>query len=241
MNKKEALAKWKECREMFLFLVEEFEKMPESLPDDEPEEKRWKIKTDRLRHFNRGDVIFKYSRDHYMKKDGLADITAETLKNNPTWFEEIEEEEVVHHWPGMYEPGYNAGYWTADPENNGKVEFEFWEDYESHEVDSKKSERIFSNCHKTKEEAKAVWEQKKAYLELVDLIKKLNAGWRPDFNDADQLKYYLFFNSFARSVNQSYTSSGQYYRPELYAKAGVLDKVIEELGEAKIKLAMGWT
>jgi len=99
--------------------------------------------------------------------------------------------------------------------------------------------RVIGTSCATEEEAQLVHQQQESYLELIDKIHELNDGWTPDWGRVDSLKYAFNYCIDAASVQLFGWSDSQHYKTELYFESEKIgSKIIEELGEDLIKLAL---
>lgn len=131
------------------------------------------------------------------------------------------------HWPGRYKPD-NGNYFKIA--NNGEV---YIPDIES------ESDRLNGICCKTREEAEFVKKQREAYLELIDLLQELNEGWRPNWEDNRILKWGAVYNYAIDKIKIVLSSDEQIFPDCLHGKSRkIWGKVIDQLGEEKIKLAL---
>ena len=82
----------------------------------------------------------------------------------------------------------------------------------------------------------------KVKLEVIDKIQELNKGWRPDWNDEEQKKYYFEYHRHpigTPKIFQNYTETIGILKDEFYFKSREIGcKLIKELGTNKIKLAL---
>ena len=77
-----------------------------------------------------------------------------------------------------------------------------------------------------------------ALNKLMNVAYYLNDGWEPDWNDANQTKYFIYYNNndkvFKIDVNTYFNNGVVYFKSKELAK-----QAIEILGEEIIKLALG--
>ena len=90
----------------------------------------------------------------------------------------------------------NCKRWRADYDNNY-----FWigsacditcETDDEHSFDD--ARYVIGNYFRTKEEAEKMVEKIKIYTQLKDLALRLNNGEKIDWENADQAKYYIYYN-----------------------------------------------
>jgi hypothetical protein len=162
-----------------------------------------------------------------------------------------EKKEEPGHWPGRYkeEPGHWPGRYLAKEEGlhtiaqmgyDGPVMFTFSQGAINMTMRKSQTSTL------TKQECDFVDRQKSAYLQLIDKIQELNEGWRPDWSDLRQDKYYfLYYHDYILKGSGYILISGwddratQCYKEELYFNKKIIGKkIIEELGESLIKLAL---
>ena len=76
------------------------------------------------------------------------------------------------------------------------------------------------------------------YMELIRAIARANGGWVADWGDGDQEKWCFDYDAGIGMVQAIYY---KYLPPELYMESEeVAEQILQDLGEDKIKLAMGW-
>jgi hypothetical protein len=73
---------------------------------------------------------------------------------------------------------------------------------------------------------------------LMNVAYYLNNGWEPDWNDSEQEKFYIYYNSAIETINVStnfYYNNGVVY----FKSIKIAEQAIKILGEETIKLALG--
>lgn len=77
-----------------------------------------------------------------------------------------------------------------------------------------------------------------AINKLMNVAHYLNDGWKPNWNDGGQEKFYIYYNSAVKTLNVSanfyYNSGVVYFKSKEIAK-----QAIQILGEDIVKLALG--
>ncbi len=151
-------------------------------------------------------------------------ITEEKPEPAPEW-----------HWPGMFNPGAGDEYvhpWVDTPgygtrHNNNQECTDF--------------DRASGLCCETAAEAAFVKAHTEARLAVIDRLKALNEGWRPDWDAGNELKFHLSYLPYEDEIVISQGATGLCQSPPdcFYAKSTLIcQQVISELGEEKVKLAI---
>jgi hypothetical protein len=139
------------------------------------------------------------------------------------------------HWAGMFEPKEKQTYFTVEESAGGLAVDNKCNTYQQ----CTDAHRALGVCCKTEKEAEFIRSKQVAYLEVVDLLKKLNNGWRPDWTDEDQEKYFLFWDHSDGEILCDIHGYSQGQRSELAAKTEeICHDVIKQLGPDKIYLAL---
>ena len=104
---------------------------------------------------------------------------------------------------------------------------------DNHEVDEFRYKT--RNYFKTKEEAKKYLDNINTYYELMDLAEELNAGEIVDWENQNQLKYYIILdvdiNKLCQITNYSYKNLRQIY----CLNNNFLEIALEKFGKKKLK------
>lgn len=89
---------------------------------------------------------------------------------------------------------------------------------------------------KTKEEALAYLDYKRAEVSIKKRIDELNEGWRPDWENDIQQKYYIFYDNLREILDYDYCYTGQFLPNAFYLKdQKTARQIIYEL-EEELKL-----
>jgi len=139
--------------------------------------------------------------------------------------------EKIAHWQGMYEPKTCGVYWTI---TNRGVVAECINIFQS----ATDMQRVLGICCETKKEAELVKSHLEARLEVINLLRKLNDGWTPDWDDSSQVKWSPKIDYGKGKIIFCTFVSRQVIADYFQAKAEVWERVIEELGEEKVLLAL---
>ena len=160
-----------------------------------------------------------------------------TADQNRAELEKIQDSrEKKRHTPGRFKPGKGGSYCAI---HERCLDIEYLENLNQDHTDRHIALGI---CCETEKEAEFVRDQKAAYLELIDKIKELNKGWRVDWKDENQKKYFLRYNRKVDEIIISLAWIMQDQRSELAAKTeAICAYIICEFGSEKICLAMGWS
>ncbi len=87
---------------------------------------------------------------------------------------------------------------------------------------------------KTKEEALDYLEYKKARVSIKKRIAELNEGWKPDWEDESQQKYYIFYDNLREILDYDYCYTDQvrpnaFYLKDQKTAKQIIDELEEEL------------
>ena len=94
------------------------------------------------------------------------------------------------------------------------------------------------NVYKTKEEAEKVVEYQKAYTKVVNRIAELNEGWKPDWNDGNQIKYYIDYHVSDQRIKEDCTWGYKNQNNSLHIKSGALAKRLLKEMEKELKIIL---
>lgn len=87
---------------------------------------------------------------------------------------------------------------------------------------------------KTEKDAKFALEKRKVEVELQDIADELNDGWKPDWTNGEQDKYFLYYDCRAKcfrfSTNEIFKNPVVYFKTESMAK-----EAIKRIGEERLK------
>lgn len=84
-------------------------------------------------------------------------------------------------------PKYGEDYWYIDYKGAIKRDT-----FYNHGVDNARIE--FGNCYKTNTETIMVRDKQKATKRVIKETKRLNAGWKPNWKDDIEYKWYIQYN-----------------------------------------------
>lgn len=148
---------------------------------------------------------------------------------NTDWFEEIKEVEYPLNWRAEEGEYYffidECGYICKTADYRCKEDNCRWK---------------IGNYYQTEEQAKKALEQREAYMEYIRLIEKLNEEWQIDWKDTEQAKYIIYYSHIHAGFDVVECVCVQ-KRPnvEHFKSADVFHTLLKQLGEDKIKLALG--
>ena len=155
------------------------------------------------------------------------------------YLDEKEKKKTDWHWPGLYDPKNNIEGYEYHRKEDHQVRQVCIIGNLSYEVIA--NDRCNINCCQTESELKLVARQKQAFLEVVDKLKELNDGWKPDWNNSAQRKCEPYYSHQGNEIHISFSDSIQVLPSLLQSKSEkVWLDVIEQLGEDKVKLALWW-
>jgi hypothetical protein len=80
--------------------------------------------------------------------------------------------------------------------------------------------------------------ESKARLELIELIRKLNDGWKPNWTDTCEAKFCIYYEHVSGEFYSATQHVGQ-YGDRFYMKDDFLEVILKQLGEEALKLALG--
>lgn len=184
------------------------------------------LKTGTIFEIN-GDKVVMSTRDY---KAPVHRPSANVIQKHPDWFEKVKEE--VH--PLLWKPEKGETYFFLE---HKVIREAMWLDHD--EID--KSYWLTGNCFPSEELAQASYNQQLAYMEYIRAIAEFNEGWEPDWSDDDQAKWHTIFSTVYKQLKISVCFYEQAQHEYLHYKSeAILEKLIEKLGEDKIKLALGF-
>lgn len=152
-----------------------------------------------------------------------------TNRNDPVWFKEIRKKKSVNSI--LWKPEDEEDYYFINEEN--EVEDTYWISGDP----SDEGRYLVGNIYKTEEEAQETLNQQFAYAELVRAIAKANESYGPMI----EVRSSFVFLPDTGEIRVHSSLLVETCPREFTLRAEVLgEQIIEELGEDKIKLAMGW-
>lgn len=90
------------------------------------------------------------------------------------------------------------------------------------------------NVFKTREEAKFALEKRKVEVELQDVADELNDGWKPDWKNNKDYKYFMYYDCRTRKLivgcNTACNHANVHFKDEPCAK-----EAIKRIGEERLK------
>ncbi len=184
-----------------------------------------------LPNLEKGEIFYEYH-GFYVSDNSTYKFAFELICDGD-WFEEIKEIEYPLSWRAEYEGvyyvcNYMYDYVTSMKNANTKQDDNFF---------------ISGNYYQKIEQAKKAIEKQKAYMEYIRLVEKLNEGWKPDFLSDKNRAYHISYNHAEESLGLGYSLDTTIQRRpvnEYFKSNELLDNLIEQLGEDKIKLALGF-
>ncbi len=137
--------------------------------------------------------------------------------------EKLEKLEKQLNYKGRWVPEYDESYYYVDHEKdvmkvlNEETQTDLWN------IESR-------NCFKTRQEAQEYEEYLETKYELMDLAEELNNGVEIDWEDEEQIKYFLYYDSSDKKICLG--STGSIKRKDIYClKVTIYEKAIEKIGE----------
>ncbi|MGL5972442.1 MAG: hypothetical protein ACRCZK_01805 [Oscillospiraceae bacterium] len=119
---------------------------------------------------------------------------------------------------GLEDPRVKKSVWELESgdyyyylSNIGIIHFKVWT---SSPTDLRKRE--IGNCFLTEEEALKEIERQEAEVKLLKIIADYNNGWLPNWEDKEEIKFYLYFDS--NDVRIDYIRLPREYSNEWYIK-----------------------
>ena len=181
------------------------------------------------------------NREHFQKRmrDIHADQGLNFVEKQAAFVklidEVLSEEEKEWRWPGMHSPVLSAEYLVIEASDDGSI------------VEARRNEnpgcaeghRALGVCCETEREAEFIKAHTEARLEVVDLLKKLNEGWRPDWDDDYAEKHYAVLDHDLDEIFIRSSGDTQILPCWFHSKTkGIWIQVIKELGEEKVRFAL---
>lgn len=121
--------------------------------------------------------------------DGI-NKTKEHLANMEKMLEDKEWEEKTQRW----KPKANEKYWYVTSTNHvAQTDFVMGDDFQRW---------LIYNCFKTEKEANQEAEKILIRRQLEDIARRLNKGKKIDWNDEEQTKSFLFFDSVTQLIER---------------------------------------
>jgi len=169
------------------------------------------------------DILRDEELNHIGKINAIRDVLP--LSELP---ESVEE---TPHWPGMWRVARSENYTTLTMDGALR-------ETKSIDLDTTLLRRCMGVLCKTEKEAEFVKAHLEARLEVIDRLEELNGDWRPNW-DASDIKHEPQYSRRTDEINicgaQAFATLPDWFQ----AKAKqIWLRVIEELGEEKVKLAL---
>lgn len=100
--------------------------------------------------------------------------------------------------------------------------------------------KSMGNCFRSKEEAEKAVARIKATERIRKIIKEERGGWRPDWDDFGQEKYYLGYRYYApNGIYSTHTYCVQSFADEFYYPVNARVKVEARADPEDVKLMLG--
>lgn len=167
-----------------------------------------------------------YKEEEKMKETTIT-VNLENLTNNERdkLFSLVQKSNEKYE---AYKPKINEQYWFIDA--LGNVSADIFLNYPTDH-----SQFILGNCFKTKKEAELYKEELLVIAELKHLAHKLNNGWKPDWNNYNEHKWYVYYSTREKRVKCDSVFGVVCLNNVLYFKSKELcKKAIDSIGEERL-------